>query len=278
MVVPGARSTVLVSFCRYLLLSVILVLMIFPLLWMLRISFMGTGQAISMNQVLAAGFTFSNYIDIFSGNLIGRPLLNSIAVGLAVTVGNILFCFMVAYSLARFRYLVNKVLFVTVILILMIPAHIIIIPLYVLMLKAGLYDSYWARILPWLVNPIGIFLVKQYIESVPPAMEDAARIDGAGDFRIAFRIVMPLCKPALAVLAIQVFFTNWNSFLFPYILTISSELRTLPVALALYQGHQAVDWQHLMAGSSIAVLPVLVLFIFMQKHVVSGITAGAVKQ
>jgi lactose/L-arabinose transport system permease protein len=103
-------------------------------------------------------------------------------------------------------------------------------------------------------------------------------MDGAGEFRILFSIVMPMCKPALAVLAIQVFFTNWNSFLFPFILTSHDNLRTLPVALALFQGHQAIDWQHLMAGSTIAVIPVLGLFLFMQRQIVSGITAGAIKQ
>ncbi|MBU0982892.1 MAG: carbohydrate ABC transporter permease, partial [candidate division Zixibacteria bacterium] len=192
--------------------------------------------------------------------------------------GNILFCFMVAYALARYRTLTNRFLFASVILVLMIPAHIIIIPLYLLCLKTGMYDTYWALVLPWLVNPIGIFLVKQYIESIPPGMEEAARIDGAGEFRILFRVVMPMCKPALAVLAIQVFFTNWNSFLFPFVLTSSDSLRTLPVALALLQGHQAVDWQHLMAGSTVAVVPVLVVFLFTQRQIVSGITAGAIKQ
>jgi len=146
------------------------------------------------------------------------------------------------------------------------------------MLKLQLYDSYGALILPFLVNPIGIFLVKQYVESIPPSMEEAARIDGASDWQILMRVVMPVCRPALAVLAIQVFFTNWNSFLFPFILTSSQELRTLPVALAMLQGHQAIDWQHLMAGSAIAVLPVLVLFVILQRQIVSGITAGAIKQ
>jgi multiple sugar transport system permease protein len=185
---------------------------------------------------------------------------------------------MVAYGLARYRTITNKVLFVSVLIVLMIPMHIIIIPLYLLCLKAGLYDTYWVLILPWLVNPIGIFLVKQYIESIPPSMEEAARVDGAGELTVLFRVVMPLCKPALAVLAIQVFFTNWNSFLFPFILTSRESLRTLPVALALYQGHQAVDWPHLMAGSTVAVIPILVVFLFMQRQIVSGITAGAVRQ
>ena len=272
------RSTVFGDSLRYIVLSVILAIMLFPLLWMFRVALMEPGGSISVGSLTAAGFTLGNFVDLFTSTSIGRPLFNSLFVGLVVTIGNILFCFMVAYSLARYRYLTNRLLFVSVIVVLMIPAHITIIPLYVLCVKTGIYDSYAALILPWLVNPIGIFLAKQYIESIPPAMEEAARVDGAGEMRILFQVVMPLCKPALAVLAIQVFFTNWNSFLFPYILTLSDEFRTLPVALALYQGHQAIDWQHLMAGSTIAVIPVLVLFIFMQRQIISGITAGAIKQ
>jgi len=147
-----------------------------------------------------------------------------------------------------------------------------------MMRQTGLYDTYWALILPFLVNPMGIFLVRQYVDSLPRSMEEAARIDGASEFTILFKIIMPLCKPALAVLAIQTFLTNWNSFLYPFILTSSEAVRTLPVALALYQGHQAIDWPHLMAGSSLAVIPVLLVFLFFQKHIISGITAGALKQ
>ena len=252
--------------------------MVFPLFWMFYISLMEPGQSISLDNMSVTNLTVQNYLDLFQTSQIGRYLFNSFVVGITVTLGNILFCFMTAYTIARFSYIVNKLLFVSVVLILMIPAHIIIIPMYLLMVKLGIYDSYYALILPWLVNPIGIFLVKQYIESIPPSMEEAARIDGAGEMSILFRIVMPLCKPVLAVLAIQVFFTNWNSFLFPFILTQSDSVRTLPVALALFQGHQSIDWQHLMAGSAIAVVPVLILFLIMQKQIVSGITAGGIKQ
>lgn len=272
------RGNVIAKAGRYVALAIVLIVMVFPLLWMFRVSFMETGAGISLSALLTTGWSLTNFADLFSQANLGQALFNSILVGGIVTIGNIVFCFMVAYTLARYRYLHNKLLFGSVLLVLMIPMHIVIIPLYLLCLKAGLYDSYWALILPWLVNPIGVFLVKQYIESIPPSMEEAARIDGAGEMHILFRIVMPLCKPALAVLAIQVFFTNWNSFLFPFILTSSDSLRTLPVALALYQGHQAVDWQHLMAGSTVAVLPVLIVFLFMQRQIVSGITSGAIKQ
>ncbi len=263
---------------RYFLLLLILGMTVFPLLWMFRVSLMSIGSSLSGESLVSWNVTLSNYVDLFAGSGMGRYLFNSFFVGTAVTVGNIFFCFMVAYFLARYRNLGSKFVFGSVIAVLMIPVHVTIIPLYVLCFKTGLYDTYWALILPWLVNPLGIFLVKQYIESIPPSMEEAARIDGAGEFRILFGIVMPMCKPALAVLAIQVFFTNWNSFLFPFILTSSNELRTLPVALSMLQGHQAIDWQHLMAGSSIAVLPVLLVFVLMQRHIVSGITAGALKQ
>jgi len=263
---------------RYALLVPLLAVMAFPLLWMVRVAFMPAGTSLALGLGRLSSITLTNFYDLFVQANLGRALFNSAVVGVVVTAGNILFCFMAAYGLARYRNLGNRLLFASVVLVLMIPAHVVIIPLYVLCQKAGLYDSYGALILPWLVSPIGIFLVKQYIESIPPAMEEAARVDGAGEFRIIFRVVMPLCKPALAVLAIQVFFTNWNSFLFPFILTSSDTLRTLPVALALYQGHQAIDWQHLMAGSTLAVAPVLAVFLLMQRQIVSGITAGAIKQ
>jgi len=266
------------SSLRYLLLFAVLGVMVFPILWMFRVALLDAGSSLAMSSLFSGQYTLDNFRDLFQQSSLGRYLFNSLLVGGVVTVSNILFCFMVAYTLARHQNLRNKLIFVSVIIVLMIPAHIVIIPLYILCLKTGIYDSYYALILPWLVNPIGIFLVKQYIESVPLSVEQAARTDGAGEMRILLQIVMPICRPALAVLAIQVFFTNWNSFLFPFILTQSESVRTLPVALAMFQGHQAIDWPHLMAGSTVAVVPVLLIFGIMQKQIVSGITAGAMKQ
>ena len=253
----------ILALLKYALLALVLFIMVFPLAWMFRVSLMEIGQSISIENLLASGISFGAYAQLFSGTNTLKYFFNSAFVGITVTVGNILFCFMVAYALARYRNLTNKLLFASVVMVLMIPAHILVVPLYLFALKTGIYDTYWSLILPWMVQPIGIFLVKQYIENIPPSMEEAARIDGAGEFRILFQVVMPMCKPALAVLAIQVFFTNWNSFLFPYILTNSDSLKTLPVGLAHLQGFQAIDWQQLMAGSAIAVLPVLILFLIM---------------
>jgi multiple sugar transport system permease protein len=147
-----------------------------------------------------------------------------------------------------------------------------------MMLKFGWFDTYLALIVPWLVSPLGVFLMKQYIDGLPTDLEDAARVDGAGEISIFFRILLPLCKPALAVLAVQIFLTTWNSFLFPKILTNSSEMYTLPVGLALMQDPRTSDWPVTMAGSTVAALPVIIFFLIFQKRITEGITAGALKQ
>ena len=253
---------------KYLTLGLVAVVMLFPLFWMFALGVTSLSGALSLR----------NFASIFSADHFGRYLLNSLLVAIVVTAGNIVFCFMCGYALARRKITCGKFWFYTVLIVLMVPVHIVIIPMYIMMSKIGLYDSYGALIIPWLVSPIGIFLVRQYVSTLPVSLEEAARIDGAGEFRILFRIVMPLCRPALAILAIQVFMTNWNSFLFPFILTSSEQYRTLPVALALLLGHQAIDWHRLMAGSVIAVIPIMAVFLVFQRQIIAGITAGAFKQ
>ena len=252
----------------YAALLAILLIMVFPLIWMLLLSLTGNDGR----------FSLLNYSYIFSVNRFGLYLFNSMFVALIVTAGNLLFCLMCGYALARRKVIGQRFWFYSVMIVLMVPAHIVIIPIYLLMTKCGLYDSYSALILPWLVSPIGIFLVRQYVLTLPESLEEAARIDGAGEFAILFKIVMPLCRPALAILAIQVFMATWNNFLFPFILTSSEQYRTLPVALALLLGYQSIDWHQLMAGSTVAVIPILAIFLIFQRQIISGITAGAFKQ
>lgn len=254
---------------KYTLLLVVFVIMVFPLFWMFSTSLSQSGDD---------AFGFANFKYIFEAGNFGRYLFNSLFVAVIVTLGNILFCFMCGYVLARRKIIGDKFWLYSVLMVLMVPVHIVIIPVYVMMTKIGLYDSYGALILPWLVSPVGIFLVRQYISTLPVTLEEAARIDGAGEMRILFSIVMPLCRPALAILSVQVFMTNWNSFLYPFILTSSEQYRTLPVALALLLGYQSIEWPQLMAGSVIAVLPVMAVFLVFQKQIISGITTGAFKQ
>lgn len=259
-----------------LFLVLMLAVMIFPMLYMVALSFQQPGTfAVDLSNL---SFTWKNYATVFKSNNFGRYFFNSTVVALAVTLGNMLLCAMVGYGLSRGIKRITWPIFLSAVAMLMIPQHILILPIFQMMLKLRWFDTYWALIVPWLISPIGIFLMKQYIDGLPVDLEDAARVDGAGEMAIFFRVVMPLCTPALAVLGIQTFLTTWNSFLFPKILVNSNEMYTLPVGLALMQDPRSSDWPVTMAGSFIAALPVIIFFLIFQKKITEGITAGALKQ
>lgn len=262
----------------WIVMLMILVGMLLPLWWMLLGAFSQNFVSGSLLKNLSGyDFTLDNITSVLSVKNFDRSIINSLVVGTVVTIGNLIFCLMVGYAFARFRFPMKKPLFLSVVAVLMIPVHIVIIPLFLLINKLGWYDTYAALIVPFLVNPLGVLLMTQYIRELPVDLEEAARIDGAGELRILFSVVAPMCKPVLAVLAVQVFMTNWNSFLLPFILTSSDSMRTLPVMLALLQGYQQIDWPQIFAASTISALPVIIVFFIFQRQIVSGITAGALK-
>jgi len=253
--------------------------MVFPLVWMIVISLRERTPDLSAFLPLLTGpFTLANYADVLELNSFGVYLVNSIVVGAAVTVGNLMFCSMVGFALARRRMPARGFFAMTVIATLMIPPQVVMIPLYRLMVAFGWIDTYWALILPNVVTPFGVFLMRQYISNLPREVEEAARIDGAGDWRVLMQVIVPLSKPILTVLAVFTFLTNWNTFLYPFLFTNSDTMKTLPVGLASYMGNQSIDWGHLMAGASISALPVILLFVAFQKQIIQGMTAGAVKE
>jgi multiple sugar transport system permease protein len=262
----------------HIVLLAVLAGMVFPLVYMLVLSLRTqTADFSSFFRLLEGPFSLANYVDVLDAGPFDRYFWNSLLVGAAVTVGNVLFCTMVGYALAR-RHIPGKAFWlVTVIAVMMIPPQVVMIPLYRMMVTFGWINTYWALIVPTLVTPFGIFLMRQYIMNLPREIEDAARIDGAGDLSILFRMIMPLSKPMLVVLAVYTFLTNWNTFLYPFLFTNREEMRTLTVGLTFYLGNQSIDWGHLMAGASISAIPVIVLFVAFQKQIIQGMTAGAVK-
>ena len=235
-------------------------------------------------DLVSSPFTLSNFIGdgsntgALQSNSFGKYFLNSVICASAVTIGNVIFCLMTGYALARKKFKLNAFFLTAAIAALAIPQQIIMIPLYRLMAAFHWINSYYALIIPWLVSPFGIFLVRQYLINIPPDIEDAARIDGAGEWKILFKVVAPLCMPILTALAIYVFLANWNSFLFPFLFANDDNFYTLPVGLAFYVGKQSIDWGRLMAGASISALPIIFLFIFFQKKIIQGLTAGALKE
>ncbi len=222
-------------------------------------------------------FTLDNYADVLISGPFGRYFLNSIFITFCVVTGNLLFSSMVGYAFARKDFPWKKALFMLILGSIMIPPQVMMVPVFILIKNIGWLNTYWALILPALLCPFNIFLIRQYISKLPPSLEDAARIDGASDFAIFFKVVMPLARPALAVIGINAFMGSWNTFLYPFILTNTPQMRTLPVGLALYKSLQGVDWVHLMAGSSVTALPVIIVFLIFQKNIIAGLTAGSTK-
>ncbi len=262
-----------------LLLIVAALGMIFPMAWMILTSLRANPEQYStLTDLVAAPSTTGNYIDAWQSDNFLRYFWNSLLVAGVVTAANVVFCLWTGYALARGTFAGKGIIVATIIGVLVVPQQVIMIPLYRLIAELGWINTYWSLIIPWLVTPFGVFLVKQYVEAMPSEIEDAARIDGAGEWYILFRVVMPLARPVLTVLAIYVFLSQWNSFLFPFLFTNDEAHRTLPVGLAFYLGKQSIDWGHLMAGASIAALPILGLFVLFQRRIIEGLTAGALKE
>ncbi len=260
-------------------LIIISLAMMFPLFWMLIYSFKTYPESYnSILSLIKAPFTLNNYIDAFSSDSFIRYFFNSTFIALIVTAGNILFCTFVAYALVRKEFKGKSLLFATIAGVMIIPQHVIMIPLYRLMVNFNWINEYYSLIVPWLITPFGIYLLHQYLIKLPSDIEDAARIDGAGNWYILFKIVMPLCKPILIVLGIYTFLGNWNSFLFPFLFSNTESMRTLPVGLTFYMGKQTIDWGHIMAGAGISAIPIIIVFLIFQKQIIKGITAGAIKE
>jgi len=225
-----------------------------------------------------ARLSFANYIEVWTAGNFGRYFFNSVWVSLWITLSNLIFDAMAAYALARRKFVGQGVLMALILTKLMIPAAVLMVPQFILVKALGLYDGYLALILPMIAETFGIFLLRQYMLSLPKELEEAARLEGASDLRIFFTVILPLCRPALAVVAIHSLLVSWNAYVHPLILTSSDSMRTLPLGLAFYRAsHSGVDAAHLMAGAMIASLPVMIAFVVFQKQIIAGLTQGAVK-
>lgn len=250
-----------------------------PLLWMLLSSVKPEGEIRQFPPTLIPNeVTGANYVQLFEKLDFPRFFLNSVVVAVAVTVGTVLFSAMVGYALAKLDFPGRRVLFGLIMATLMVPGMVTFVPLFVLVANLDLINTYAALILPFLAAPFGVFLMRQFMLDIPDELLDAARVDGAGEFRTFFRIVLPQTKPALATLAILTFLGSWNNFLWPLVAVQSADMYTLPVALALYStGQNTVQYGLLVAGATVIVLPVLIVFLVLQRHIVQGISTTGLK-
>ncbi len=250
-----------------------------PFVWMLLGSFKTQGELLKVPPTWwPQSPTLDNYRRLLQKASFLRYFGNSAFVAVTVTVANVTFCSMVGYALAKLNFGGKKLVFSLVMGTLMVPGMVTFVPLFVLVANLGLVDSYPGLILPFLVTPFGVFLMRQFIIGLPDDLLDAGRIDGASELRIFRQIIMPLCGPALATLGILTFLGSWNSFLWPLVVAQTQEHYTLPVALALFAtGQNVTDYGLLLAGATVVVVPILIVFLVFQRRFIEGIASTGIK-
>lgn len=273
-VASGLRVGVL-----YAVLCVALVAVLAPFLWVFAGAFRSTGEILAdPGAWFPSNPTLENFVTLLGdGSFLGYGL-NSVIVSTAVVVGNVVFASMVGYALAKLNFSGKRIVFGAILASMMIPFTAIFVPQFVVVAKLGLIDTLAGIALPMVVLPLQVFIMRQFAESIPDELFEAARLDGAGEFRLFRTIFLPLSRPAIATQALLAFLASWNGFLWPLIVAQTSDRYTLPVALsAMSQGTETVNYGILLAGAVIVLLPVLLLFLALQKYFIQGIASVGLK-
>jgi multiple sugar transport system permease protein len=270
-------TTTRIASLVFLLLWAFLSLM--PMLWMVSTSLKPVTSYLKMPpEIVPSHPTLSNYADLLkNAPHWWRWVLNSVIVTSVVTGANLLFCSMAGYAFAKKRFPGAKAVFWAIVMSMMIPQQVTLIPLYQVTVRLGLYDNFGGLCIPFLSTAFGIFLMKQFSETISTDMLDAGRIDGCSELGLFVRVVLPLVKPALAVLGIFTVMWQWNDFLWPLVITNSSEMRTLQVGLATLQSKWSTDYGTLMAGAGLSALPMIAVFLAFQRYFIQGLRLGALK-
>lgn len=264
----------------YVALALVTFLMIFPLIIVVIVSF--TPNAVTQTwppKIIPSAWTLDNYPSLFQRLPIGRELLNTIVFAGAVTIISVFFDSLAAYGLSRVDFKGRGILLAVLIATMMIPAMALLIPVYKLLGSMGLVNSYLGIIIPRMADVGGIFLLRQFFISIPKDLDNAARIDGAGEFRIFAQIILPNAVPAILTVGMFNFMGNWNDLLWPLIMTSKPETRTITAGLAMLTGHgsSVTPYGVVMAGALISALPLLIVFFFVQKRFVEGIAMTGMK-
>jgi len=273
-----SRKTLVSGSLLHLVLVVGAIATIVPLVWMVSASLMPAGEATAFPpRFVPSRVTLGNYSALFERLNIGRAFLNSVIVALISTLCSLLFNSMAGYAFAKLRFGGRDRLFAILVGALAIPAQVAMLPLFLLLKSVGLVNTYAGVMIPLMATIYGVFLVRQFMVSIPDDLIAAARIDGASEWQIYTRVILPVARPVLATLAIFTFMSAWNDFMWPLVILTSDRKYTLPVAIANLVGEHAQDVELMMAASVLSVIPVLLIFFVLQKQYIAGLTSGSVK-
>ncbi|MDR2538345.1 MAG: carbohydrate ABC transporter permease [Bifidobacteriaceae bacterium] len=264
---------------KYLLISAGAIIMILPFVWMISTSFKSGGATMVFPpQFIPDPFVSDNYVTVFERFPMLTYLRNSIIVAIFTTLGTILISTLSGYAFARMQFRFRDQIFLAYLATMMIPAQVIMIPQFILLKNFGWIDTYQGLIVPGIFAVFGTFLMRQAFLGIPKELEEAAFMDGANHLTVCFRVILPLLKPSLATLTIFTFMQSWNNYLWPLIVSSSREMATLPLGLALLQGQRDTDWNLVMAGVVISVIPILAVYLFAQRSFIQGMTMSGMKE
>lgn len=252
-------------------------LMFFPFFWTIITSITPGASLSATPALIPSNPSLDAYVQLFAEKPFARVIANSVLLAAITTAVQLFTSSTAGYAFSRLPFRGQTAVFAVYLATMMIPIQVLIVPLFVELKTFGLLNTYLGALLPTFASAFGIFLLRQAINQVPRELDEAATIDGAGHFRIFFSIVLPNIRPALATLVVFAFMGSWNSFLWPLVVLRSPELQTLPIALAGLQGQYISEWDVIMAGSVVSVIPMLALYIFAQKYVIQGVASSGIK-
>ncbi|MFZ4660602.1 MAG: carbohydrate ABC transporter permease [Caldilineaceae bacterium] len=276
--IPDERRSSRLTWVSWTFLISTTIIALFPMYWLFANALTPISSNPPLTPILIPAFQLDNIVRLLSGTTFYLTWMrNSLLVTLLVTLWHVFFDTLAGYAFAKKRFPLRNVFFWLIVSTLMIPPQVTLIPLYVITLRLGLHDNLLAVILPGTALTFGIFLMRQFIQTLPTELEDAAHIDGCSDFGVFRHIILPLCKPAIASLAIFTFVRVWNDFLWPLIALNRPQNYTLTVGVANLQGEFMTDWGVIFAGAALAALPMIVFFLLFQRYFLEGVRMGAIK-
>lgn len=269
----------LITVLKYLVIILGCVIMVMPFLWMVSTSLKERGATMVFPpEFLPKNPRIDNYQQVIERFPMMTFMKNSIIVSLLTTVGTIIVSSMSAYAFARMQFKGRNALFLVYLSTMMIPSQVIMIPQFILLKNLGWIDSFQGLILPNIFGVFGVFLMRQSFLTIPTELEEAAFMDGANHWTVFMKVDLPLVKPTIATLFIFTFMQSWNNYLWPLIVTSSREMATLPLGLSLLQGRWSTNWNLVMAGVVISVIPILAVYLFAQKYFIQGMTMSGMKE
>lgn len=263
----------------YPILGILALIMLFPFVYMFFVSLQGKIYMlpIAINRIIPESFNLLNYVRVIKDTLFIRWFLNSVIVSTICVIAQLFFNSLAAFVFARREFPGKNILFIIVLATMMVPPVMTLIPSFMLVVFFGAANSYTGLVINRLASPFGLFMMRQFMQTIPSELEEVAKLDGAGEFQIFYKIILPLVKPGLAVLGIFTFMQTWNNLIWPLVVVTKDRMSTIPLGLATLQSQFFTDYGLMLAASFLSFFPILIVFVFAQRYFIEGLTIGAMK-